>query len=59
MKDVQVNDLDKRIINALKKSGQMLLEQKRKNKQKMAILENGKIKIIDFSKQSNNFKAKQ
>ena len=43
-------NVNQKIIDALKKSGQMLLEEKKKNEQKMVISENGKIKVIDFGK---------
>ena len=46
-------DIQEKIVAAIEKSGQMLLEDKKKKKLKIAVGENGKVKIIDFSKKEN------
>lgn len=46
---LQLDTLDLKIIRALDYSAKMLIEQKKKNKQNMAICENGRIKIIKYS----------
>jgi len=52
MKKEPINrdNVNQKIIDALKKSEQMLLGKKKKNRQKMVISKNGKIKVIDFGK---------
>ena len=57
--NAQIDNLREKILKALEESGKKLLEQKRKNKQKMAISENGKVKIIDFAKQSEKLSKNQ
>ena len=52
MKMTQNDDLDNKIISAIQKSSEMLMAEKKEKKQKIAIMENGKIKIIDFAKET-------
>ena len=46
--------IEPKIPAAIKKSGEMLTEQKKRLGQKMVISVNGKIQVIDYSKDNNN-----
>ena len=45
----QLDTLELKIIQALEYSAKMLIEQKKRDKQNMAICENGRVKIVNYS----------
>ena len=46
---LQLDALEIKIIKALEYSAKMLVKQKKRDKQNMAISENGSVKIINYS----------